>query len=77
MKVCTQYMLEDKYDPSISADLWIQALVYFRDLPPPTCETYLMEALDHISNQQIKKDKNGKVKKKQDVLSPLLILELL
>jgi hypothetical protein len=65
-------------DPSVCGDLWIQALTYFRDLPAPTCETYLMRALDHISEEQNKKDKNGNVeKKKEDILSPLLVLEIL
>ena len=37
-----------------------------------------MRALDNISEEQNKKDKNGSVeKKKEDILSPLLVLEIL
>jgi uncharacterized coiled-coil protein SlyX len=44
--------------------LWIQALTYFRDLPIPDCNNYLERSLSAID-------------KKDEVLSPLLVLEIL
>jgi hypothetical protein len=46
-----------------NADLWIQALTYFRDLEGEESEIYLEKALNFIGEKNI--------------LSPLLILEII
>lgn len=66
-------------DPSVCGDLWIQALTYFRDLSPLSSETYLKRALAEISEEKTgNKAVPGKAEpKKEDILSPLLVLEIL
>jgi hypothetical protein len=72
MKVCEEYASSPQADQSTAGDMWIQALTYFRDhLPTPDCEIYIEKALSKISSE---KDKD---KQKEEVLSPLLVLEIL
>lgn len=73
MEVCEKYAASSNADPTISGDLWIQALTYFRDLPSPNCEIFLSKALSIIGGD---KDKN-KDSKREEVISPLLVLEIL
>lgn len=75
MKVCEEYASSSNSDPSTTGDLWIQALTYFRDLESPDCEICLERALSIISNEK-DKDK-AKDSKKDEILSPLLVLEIL
>lgn len=82
MDVCRKYASQASgADPSVSGDLWIQALTYFRDLPSPACEQCLGEALDIISNDGDPSSKQGGGKndssKKDEIISPLLVLEIL
>ena len=79
MKVCTEYQNSPNMDPSVCGDLWIQALTYFRDLSPLSSETYLKRALAEISEEKTgNKAIPGKAEaKKEDILSPLLVLEIL
>lgn len=72
MEVCEKYAKSENADPSISGDLWIQALTYFRDLPSPNCEIFLSKALAIIGGE---KDKSKD--KRDEVISPLLVLEIL
>jgi|TARA_B110000285_G_C15042823_1_gene572700 vacuolar protein sorting-associated protein 11 len=72
MKVCTEYAKSANADPSTAGDMWIQALTYFRDhLPSPDCEISIERALSIIS------DERDKDKSKEEILSPLLVLEIL
>lgn len=45
MSVCQEYSQKAGSDQATAGDLWIQALTYFRDLPPPQDEIYLERAL--------------------------------
>ena len=71
MKCCDEYAQSP--DPSSCGDLWIQALTYFRDLESPDCEICLERALSIISGEKEK----AKDSKKDEILSPLLVLEIL
>lgn len=75
MKVCEEYAASPNSDPSTTGDLWIQALTYFRDLESPHCEMCLERALSIISNEKDKE--KAKDSKKDEILSPLLVLEIL
>lgn len=71
MKVCEEYGKSPGADPSTAGDMWIQALTYFRDhLPSPDCEISIERALSIISSE-------SKDKSKEEILSPLLVLEIL
>ena len=72
MEVCEKYASAQNADPNLSGDLWIQALTYFRDLPSPNCEIFLAKALQIIGGE---KDKSKD--KKDEIISPLLVLEIL
>jgi hypothetical protein len=72
MKVCEEYAALPNADPSTAGDMWIQALTYFRDqLPSPDCEISIERALSIISSER------DKDKSKEEILSPLLVLEIL
>lgn len=73
LKVCEETQNSPNANPATCGDLWIQALTYFRDLPDPLCNNYLERALSALS---FEKDK-GKDSKKDEILSPLLVLEIL
>lgn len=72
MAVCQEYALQANADQATAGELWIQALTYFRDLPTPQDEIYLERALTAMSGDRADKEKN-----KDEVLSPLLVLEIL
>lgn len=74
MAVCQEYSTQSNSDQATAGELWIQALTYFRDLPPPQDEIYLERALSAMSNIS---DKEKNKDKKDEVLSPLLVLEIL
>jgi len=74
MAVCQEYSLQANADQATAGELWIQALTYFRDLPAPQDEIYLERALSTMSNVT---DKDKNKDKKDEVLSPLLVLEIL
>lgn len=67
--MCREYHKQENNDPSLARDLWIQALTYFRDLPSQDSGKMLGKALSIISSD--------KEDKKEDVLNPLLVLEIL
>ena len=69
LDVCREYQKLESNDPSVARDLWIQALIYFRDLPTPNDGKYLGKALAIISSDR--------ESSKEDVLNPLLVLEIL
>jgi len=74
LKVCEDYQKTPDFNPATCGDLWIQALTYFRDLPQPDCNNYLERALSAIS---FEKESEKTKDKKDEILSPLLVLEIL
>lgn len=69
MQVC---MDATNNDPTTAGDLWIQALTYFRDLEKINeAQIEIQKALDFISEKEKDKDK------KEEIISPLLVLEIL
>ena len=49
LKVCVEYQQTPNHNPSMARDLWVQALTYFRDLPPLEDSKYLVKALNQFS----------------------------
>ena len=45
MQVCEAYASQPNADAATVADLWMQALTYFRDLEAPNDQIYLEKAL--------------------------------